>query len=118
MTIIGNILWLIFGGILFGLACYIMGLLLCITIIGIPFGLQLFKLGNLFFWPFGSVVDTNFDKHPIANILWIIFAGWELCLSCLFTGIFFYITIIGIPFGKQWFKLARLSLIPFGADLK
>jgi uncharacterized membrane protein YccF (DUF307 family) len=118
MTIIGNILWLIFGGLLFGLSCYLMGIILCVTIIGIPFGLQLFKIGNLFFWPFGSQVQTNFDAHPLANIIWLIFIGWEMCLSCLLTGAILCLTIIGIPFGKQWFKLTRLVLIPFGAELK
>ncbi|MGD9886343.1 MAG: YccF domain-containing protein [Bacilli bacterium] len=118
MAVLGNILWLLFGGILMGLFCYVVGVLFCFSIIGIPFGLQLFKIGNLFFWPFGSNIIINFDAHPFANILWIIFFGIEFSISCLLIGVIFCLTIVGIPLGKQWFKLAKLALLPFGATLK
>lgn len=118
MKIIGNILWLIFGGLFMSLGYFLVGIFLCITIIGIPFGLQLFKMAKLVLLPFGSDVDTNFDKHPIANIIWLIFFGWEAAVSHLIMGLVLCITIVGIPFGLQWFKLAKLALIPFGADIK
>ncbi|MGD9604745.1 MAG: YccF domain-containing protein [Bacilli bacterium] len=118
MAIIGNILWLVFGGLLMGLLCYLIGAILCLTIIGIPFGLQIFKIGTLFLWPFGSDIDIHFEAFPLANILWLIFFGIELSVSCLIMGALFCITIIGIPFGLQWFKLAQLTLLPFGAIVK
>jgi|SRR5690606_2365371 len=118
MKLIANILWLIFGGFFAGLAYFIIGLLLCLTIIGIPFGLQSFKMGSLMLTPFGTVVDTNFEKHPIANVLWVVFFGFALAASHVITGLLLCVTIIGIPFGLQWFKLAKLALFPFGANLK
>ncbi len=117
MKIIGNILWFIFTGLESALAWAIIGLLWCITIIGIPFGLQSFKLASLVIWPFGRRVNANFANHPIANIIWIIFGGLLLSIGYLFVGIFWCITIIGIPFGKQCFKLAGLALTPFGASI-
>lgn len=115
MKTIGNILWFLLTGLWTGLAYAILGLIWCITIIGIPFGKQCFKLSRLAFWPFGTVVYKNFGKHPIANVIWIIFGGLELCIGFGLVGIIWCITIIGIPFGKQCFKLAGLSITPFGA---
>jgi len=117
MRILGNILWFVLGGFIMAILCYLAGAILCLTIVGIPFGLQLFKVGNLCMWPFGNDIKTNFDAHPIANVLWLIFCGWELCLNCLAVGAVMCITIVGIPFGLQWFKLAVLCLIPFGAEI-
>ncbi|ABX80707.1 YccF domain-containing protein [Acholeplasma laidlawii] len=118
MKILGNIIWFIFGGLFAGLAWFILGILLCITIIGIPIGLQFFKFAQLVIWPFGNDVNIDFNKHPILNILWIIFLGWETALGYIFIGAIFCMTIIGIPFGLQWFKLSKLALIPFGATIK
>lgn len=118
MKILGNIVWFIFGGAIAAILWLILGLLLCVTIIGIPFGLQAFKFAGLVIFPFGKDVDTNFSEHPIINILWAIFFGWEMMLGYLFFGVIFCITIIGIPFGLQWFKLAQLALFPFGAKIK
>ena len=115
MKTIGNILWFLLTGLWTGLAYAILGLIWCITIIGIPFGKQCFKLSRLAFWPFGTVVNKNFGKHPIANVIWIIFGGLGLCIGFGLAGIIWCITIIGIPFGKQCFKLAGLSITPFGA---
>ena len=117
MKTIGNIIWFIFVGLFSAIFWCIAGLILCITIIGIPFGKQCFKIAGLVLFPFGKNVKTDFDKHPIGNILWIIFFGWELALGYLFWGIIFYITVIGIPFGKQCFKLMRLGLLPLGAKI-
>jgi uncharacterized membrane protein YccF (DUF307 family) len=118
MKTLGNILWFIFGGFFAALWYFIVGILFYITIIGIPFGKQCFKIGKLHLFPFGKEVVSNFNKHPIANIIWLMFFGWELFVSSIVFGVLFCITIIGIPFGKQWFKLALLSLFPFGAQIK
>jgi len=118
MKIIGNILWFVFGGFLMALGYFLIGLILCITIIGIPFGMQIFKMGKLVLFPFGQKVDSNFGKHPIANIIWLVLFGWEAAISHLLLGVIYCITIIGIPFGMQWFKLAKLAIFPFGANLK
>src|SRR5690606_41415652 len=98
MKIIGNILWFVFGGFLMALGYFLIGLILCITIIGIPFGMQIFKMGKLVLFPFGQKVDSNFGKHPIANIIWLVLFGWEAAISHLLLGVIYCITIIGIPF--------------------
>ncbi len=115
MRLIGNILWFFFTGIGTGLSWFFTGIIWCITIIGIPFGKQAFKLARVAFWPFGTKIVTNFGKHPIANILWLIFGGAFLAFGYLILGVLWCITIIGIPFGKQCFKLAGLAATPFGA---
>ncbi len=117
MRLIANILWFIFGGFFLGLAWCFLGLLLCITIIGIPFGKQCFKAAKLTFFPFGKKVDWNVAKHPIANVLWVILFGWEMALGYFFFGIANCITIIGIPNGIQAFKMMKLALFPFGAKV-
>lgn len=118
MKTIGNILWFIFTGFFSALAYLIVGVAWCVTIIGIPFGLQCFKLAGLMLWPFGKDVKSDFAKHPIANLIWFFFGGLEIAIGFFVAGIIWCITIIGIPFGKQCFKLALLSLFPFGADIK
>ena len=117
MKTLGNILWLLFTGLWSGIGWFFTGLLWCITIIGIPFGKQAFKLAKLSFWPFGTKVEGHFGKHPIANVIWIIFGGLELAIGFAFAGLLWCITIIGIPFGKQAFKLAGLAIAPFGAEI-
>lgn len=117
MRVLGNILWIIFGGIWLALGWLIAGLLLCITIIGIPLGLQCFKAASLTLAPFGKRVDLNFGRHPIANLIWAILAGWEMAMGYLFAGLFLCVTIIGIPFGLQSFKMMKLALFPFGAQV-
>lgn len=117
MKTIGNIIWFLLIGLWTALSYLFVGILLCITIIGIPFGTQCFKLAKLVLTPFGKTVKSNFGKHPIANILWLVFVGWGMAVGYVVAGAIFCITIIGIPFGKQCFKLAALSLIPFGANI-
>ena len=117
MKTLGNILWFIFIGLWSAISWFFLGILWCITIIGIPFGLQAFKLAKLTLFPFGKVVKSDFGKHPIANILWLLFGGLELAVGYAIAGVIFCITIIGIPFGKQCFKLAGLGAIPFGANV-
>ena len=92
--------------------------MLCILIIFAPLGIQCFKLARLMLFPFGAEVVSDFGKHPIANILWAVLIGWESALGFLFFGILLCITIIGIPFGKQCFKLAILEFAPFGATIR
>jgi uncharacterized membrane protein YccF (DUF307 family) len=117
MKTIGNILWFLLVGLWNAIGYALIGLILYITIIGIPFGKQCFKIAELVLTPFGKEVNTDFSKHPIANIIWIILVGWELAVGFIFSGLILCITIIGIPFGKQCFKLAKLSFTPFGASL-
>lgn len=119
MNFLGNIIWLIFGGILSAIAWFVSGLLLCVTIIGIPFGIQCFKIAGFVLWPFGRDIEIgNFGAGGlIFNILWIILLGWELAVSHVVIGILFCFTILGIPFGLQHFKLSKLGLVPFGARI-
>ena len=115
MRLIGNIIWFFFVGLWSAIAYFFLGILWCITIIGIPFGKQCFKIARLMVWPFGVKIQSDFAKHPIANIIWLVFGGLELAFGFVIIGLILCITIIGIPFGKQCFKLAQLSAIPFGA---
>jgi uncharacterized membrane protein YccF (DUF307 family) len=119
MNFIGNIIWLIFGGIIAATMWFLAGLILCVTIIGIPFGVQCFKISAFVLWPFGKVIEIgNFGVGGLLfNIIWIIFFGWEFAIAHLTIGLMFCITIIGIPFGLQHFKFAQLGLIPFGARI-
>ncbi len=117
MRLIGNIIWFILGGLFLGLGWCIAGLILCITVIGIPLGLQCFKAAKLTFAPFGKQVNVHFDKHPVANVLWAIFFGWEMALGYLISGVLCCITIVGIPLGLQSFKLMKLAFLPFGATV-
>ncbi len=118
MKLIANVIWFVFGGIWLGLSWALLGLLLCITILGIPLGKQCFKAAKLTFAPFGKDVDLHFDKHPIANILWALLCGWEMAIGYLASGLICCVTIIGIPLGLQAFKLMKLALFPFGATIK
>ena len=118
MRIIGNIIWFIFGGFLSGLMWWISGLVWCITIIGIPYGRQCFKFASMSFCPFGKdVVPGGGTPSLIANIIWILIFGVPMALANLVCGILWTITIIGIPFGRQFFKIARLALTPFGSKI-
>ena len=118
MKLIANIIWIILGGIWLALLWTVLGILLCITIIGIPLGIQCFKAAWLSFAPFGKRVVWDFAKHPIANIIWLILCGWELALVYLAFGIGNFLTIIGIPNGIQCFKMVKLAIFPFGAKIK
>lgn len=121
MKILGNIIWLIFGGFAIFLEYILAGLALCVTIIGIPFGIQAFKLGMLALWPFGQKIeymdDTPGCLSTIMNILWLIIGGIWISLTHLLFGLLLFITIIGIPWGKQHFKMVSLALTPFGRKL-
>lgn len=122
MTLLGNIIWLVFGGFISGLGYILGGLILCLTIIGIPFGLQTIKIGVATMTPFGKENVITGDPSSLMgmtfNVIWVIFFGWEIALSHLLHGAILAITIIGLPFAKQHFKLIPLALFPFGREFK
>lgn len=117
MKILGNVIWFILGGFIIAALWFIMGLLLCVTIIGIPFGKQLFKMSRMVLTPFGKDVVLDPGKHIIMNILWLIIIGPGTAVLFLIFAVLCFITIIGIPFGHQWLKLMKLGLLPFGAKV-
>lgn len=117
MKTIGNILWLLLAGIWLALGYAIGGLVMCITIIGIPFGIQSFKLAGLALWPFGRTTQMGSSGGCLEvafNIIWLVLFGWGIFVAHLVAGALLCITIIGIPFGIQAFKLSTLALWPFG----
>jgi len=121
MRLIGNIIWLLFGGIFIAIEYVISSFFLIITIIGIPFGMQTLKLATLALWPFGKTIQLR-ENQPgclstLMNFIWLIFGGIWIFLSHMLFGILLGITIIGIPFAKQHFKLAGLALTPFGREV-
>lgn len=119
MRILLNILWLILGGLLSALGWFITGLLWCITVIGIPVGLQCFKLASISLNPFGKeVISGGGAGSLLLNIVWIIFGGLELAIGNALWGLLLCVTIVGIPFGLQFFKIARVALLPFGAEVE
>lgn len=118
MRLIGNILWFVFGGFISGLGWVLAGCLWCITIVGIPVGMQCFKFAALAFLPFGREVKFGGGAVSLlANIIWLIVSGLPMALANAAIGCLWCVTIIGIPFGKQFFKIAKLSLMPFGASV-
>ena len=122
MSVSENIIWFVFGGLIMGLCYIFLGLLYCLTIIGLPFGFQLMKIGLFAMFPFGQA--PQFPSQLMGclsltfNIIWIIFGGVELALGHLALGVLFCLTVIGIPFGMQHFKLARLALMPFSQSVR
>ena len=121
MKFLGNILWLIMGGLVVSLYYALMGVLFCITVIGIPFGLQLIKMAGLALWPFGRDVHSDSNDGGclaiIMNVIWIIFGGIEIAMLHIGFGIVCCLTIVGIPFGMQHFKMAILAFVPFGKKI-
>lgn len=116
-----NLIWLIFGG-LFSALCYLVGgIALCLTIIGIPFGIQCFKLAQFVLWPFGRMaVGSSSSSGCISlllNIVWVICGGLWLAIGHIVFGLLLAITIIGLPFARQHFKLVEISLMPFGKKI-
>lgn len=114
----GNILWLVLAGFWLAIGYAVSGLVLCITIIGIPFGIQAFKLAGFVLWPFGRTIVRDPQAGGVLelvfNIIWLLLFGWGLFLAHLLAGVLLCLTIIGIPFGVQAFKLSVLGLWPFG----
>ena len=118
---IGNILWLVLAGFWMAVGYVFAGILQCITIIGIPFGLQSFKLAGYALWPFGRVVVQRMDRSStvscLGNVIWFFLSGLWLALGHVASGLLLCVTIIGIPFGIASFKLAGLALVPFGKQI-
>ena len=118
MSCLGNLIWFLFGGLWLGLGWVLAGLLWCVTIIGIPIGMQCFKLAGLAFFPFGKeVVYGGGLGSFFLNLLWLAVSGRTEAIQAAATGCVFCVTIIGIPFGMQCFKLAKLSLMPFSTGV-
>lgn len=121
MNFIGNILWLLFGGLAAAFGYVVGGVLLCLTFVGIPWGLQCFKIAGLVLWPFGKKVVYK-ENAPgclstLFNIVWLLSGGLYTAFIHLVFGILFAITIIGLPFARQHFKLLEISMMPFGKDV-
>lgn len=121
MRVILNIIWLVLAGIWLAISYLIAAVLLAITIIGIPFAVQSFKLAGYALWPFGRVLARTRTRHGIlrviGNVLWFVLAGWWLALEHLIAGVLLCITIIGIPLGVGSFKMAGAALAPFGREV-
>lgn len=116
MRLLGNIVWLILGGIEIAAGWAIIGLILCCTIIGIPLGVQAFKMAKLTLTPFGlHVVYGGGAGSFILNLIWVVLVGIWMAIGYVIAGILNCITIVGVPFGIQSFKMAQLALWPFGA---
>ena len=122
MKTLGNLIWLLCGGVFTACGYLVSSIVMMITIIGIPFGFQTLKLASLALWPFGKTVMDNGSSSGclslLMNIIWICVGGFWICLTHFFFGVSLCITIIGIPFGKQHFKLAAVALSPFGKDIQ
>ena len=118
MRVLGNILWIILGGFLSALGWCIAGCIWCVTVVGIPIGVQCFKLASISFNPFGkAVVYEGGAISFLVNVIWFFISGLELAICNFLWGCILCVTIVGIPFGKQFFKIAKLSLMPFGAEI-
>ncbi|NLX63634.1 MAG: YccF domain-containing protein [Clostridiaceae bacterium] len=119
MRLLGNFIWIVFGGFIAAILWFSAGVICCLTFIGIPFGIQCFKIAGFVLYPFGRDIEIKGFGFGglVGNVIWIIVLGLELCICHLVIGFLLCITIIGIPFGKQHFKLAKLSLVPFGARI-
>jgi uncharacterized membrane protein YccF (DUF307 family) len=120
MRTILNVIWLFVSGLWLCLAYFLAGLLLCVTVIGIPFGIAAFRIGIYALWPFGYTAVERGDAgtgSSVGNVLWLVLAGWWLALGHIITGIALCVTIIGIPFGIANFKLIPLSLMPLGKEI-
>ncbi|MDO4595927.1 MAG: YccF domain-containing protein [Coriobacteriaceae bacterium] len=116
MRLLGNIIWMLFGGIFTAIYWLLVGCLFCVTIVGIPLGRQAFKMASLTLAPFGKNIQYGGGApSAVANTFWLILGGLPMAASYLVAGAINCITIIGIPFGLQSFKMAKLSLLPFGA---
>lgn len=122
LRILMNFLWLLFGGVAFAVVTVIQGALLCCTVIGIPFGLQVFKLADLYISPFGAEISRkkNADGclNLAMNVIWIVLFGFWSAVGNFILGLIFCCTIIGIPFGLQYFKMGALAFTPFGLEVK
>ena len=119
MGCLGNLIWFICGGFFMGMGWLLAGLLWCISIVGIPIGIQCFKFASLAFFPFGKEIEYGGGAMSLLlNIIWIVVSGLPLAIEAALIGFIFCITIVGIPLGLQCFKIAKLALMPFGATIR
>ena len=119
MKTIGNLLWFVFGGFFSGLMWLLAGLLCCVTFVGIPLGLQCFKFAKLALCPFGKEVETACDiGEVLLNFIWGFLGGIEMAILFVGFGVVCCLTIVGLPFGLQYFKFAKLSLFPLGTKIR
>ncbi len=120
LQVLGNVVWLILGGLLQAIGWFLAGCICCITIIGIPVGKQCFKFAKMMLCPFGKVIDYGRmgSGSIVLNVIWVLLCGIELAASSAVMGVACCATIIGIPFGLQHFKFAMLALTPFGAQIR
>lgn len=122
MSLLGNLIWLICGGLFAAIGYIVSGLGLCLTIVGIPFGIQTMKIGVATLAPFGKQVvelpHANSSLRIVFNVIWIVLFGWEMVVGHLVLALILGLTIVGIPFAKQHIKLIPIALLPFGRDLR
>jgi uncharacterized membrane protein YccF (DUF307 family) len=122
MNLLGNLIWLIFGGFFAALGYLLGGIVLCITVVGVPWGLQCFKMAALVLWPFGKKVVSSSNNagclNILFNIIWLLCGGLYTALMHVVFGLLLFITIIGIPFARQHFKLIEISMMPFGKKVE
>ena len=122
MNLPGNLIWLIFGGFCSALGYFFGGIMLCVTVVGIPWGMQCFKLAGLVLWPFGKEVVSSSTNtgclSTLLNIVWLLCGGLYTALVHVVFGLLLTITIIGIPFARQHFKLIEISMMPFGKTIR
>lgn len=120
MRVILNLLWLVLSGIWLFLGYLVAGVLCCITIVGIPFGVASFRIGAYALWPFGrDLVRRRSAGAPsaIGNVLWFVLAGWWLALGHAITGLLLCLTVIGLPLGVANFKMMAVALMPLGQEI-
>ena len=120
MRTIGNILWFVLAGLWLAIGYAVAGVVACILIITIPFGIASFRLAGFVIWPFGRTAVKRRDAgvaSVIGNILWVVLFGWEMALAHLVAGVLLFVTIIGIPFGIASWKMIPLSLFPLGREV-
>lgn len=120
MRLILNVIWLVLAGFWMALAYVLAGIICCVLIVTIPFGIASFRIANYALWPFGRALVDRRDAgvaSVIGNLVWIIFAGWWLALGHIVTGIALCVTIIGIPLALANFKLIPVSLLPLGREI-
>jgi uncharacterized membrane protein YccF (DUF307 family) len=122
MSLVGNILWFLFGGFVAFVGYVLAGFLLCLTVVGIPFGLMAIRLGVAMLAPFGKQVverrDANSPLRLLFNVVWLLLFGWPIALAHVTSAVALALTLIGIPFAIQHLKMIPLALLPFGRDLR
>ncbi len=122
MSFLGNLVWLVFGGFVAGMGYILGGLATCLTIVGIPFGIQSIKLGVATLTPFGREIVVRPESggflEALFNILWAVLFGWEIAVAHLVHAAILALTIVGLPFASQHLKLIPLALFPFGKELR